>query len=65
MPRWPQTDDEWTEALQAAVFCLAVHSAIAYGLVTGPEIDVERCDALIAEGHFLGHYVPTLEEVMA
>ena len=66
MPRWPQNDDEWTEALRAAVFCLGIHSARCYGLITGgPAVDVDRCDAVIAEGHFRGHLVPSLAEVLA
>ncbi len=64
--KWPEDDDEWTEALRAAVFCLGIESARLYGLITGERVvDVARCDVLIAAGHRLGYYVPTLAEVMA
>lgn len=62
--RWPQTDQEWDEALRAAVYWLAFESARLYGLLSGgPKVNVERCEAVIAEGRLRGHRVPSVEEV--
>ncbi|MGH2556393.1 MAG: hypothetical protein ACRDHO_11825, partial [Actinomycetota bacterium] len=45
--RDPQTPEEWQEAVDAAVFCLGLHAAQFYGLVTGPAVDIKRCERLI------------------
>lgn len=47
----PLTVTEWQEAVDLASALLHLHSARAYGLVRGgPEINVERCEQLLAAG---------------
>lgn len=49
--KFPKTDEEWQEAVDAADGALALHSARAYGLVTGgPAVDVARCEMILSEG---------------
>ena len=55
--RDPKTPAEWQEAVDAAHCMRAVHDAILYGLVTGPEIDAARCDWILDQGAKLG-FVP-------
>lgn len=63
--RWPETDEEWTEAIRAAVFCAGVHAAVLYGLVaTATVIDMERVDAVLDRARHDGRRIPTLEEVL-
>lgn len=51
----PRTRDEWQEAADAADACLAIHAALAYGLITGgPEIDVDRCEQLLERARAKG-----------
>lgn len=65
-PRWPVTDEEWSEAIAAAVWALGVQVAEAYGLITGaPDVDVDRAEALLAEARSEGRHIPTLDEVLA
>lgn len=65
MAHWPQNDEEWAEAINAAVFCLGVDSARKYGLVSGgPEVDVDRCEEVLAHAKAAGLLIPTLEEVL-
>lgn len=49
-----KTPTEWQEAVDAAEFYLLLHSAIAYGLVTGPKVDVDRCEELLRCGKAMG-----------
>jgi hypothetical protein len=51
----PRSDAEWQAAVDAADFLLRLEAARAYGLVTGgPEIDVRRCEAILARGRERG-----------
>jgi hypothetical protein len=53
----PRTTVEWQEAVDAAEACLALESARMYGLVTGgPEVNVERAQALLINGGKRGIY---------
>jgi hypothetical protein len=56
----PQTPQEWQDAVDAAQGALAVDSARKYGFITGgPEVNVERCEAILARGAEQG-YRPSL-----
>lgn len=47
----PRTNAEWQDAVDAAHGALTLHAARLYGLVTGgPEVNVERCEAILAGG---------------
>ncbi len=48
--REPETLDEWKDAMILAAAHLQIHAAIAYGFITGPEIDVDRCEDIIERG---------------
>jgi hypothetical protein len=62
--RDPQTPEEWQEAVNGACVMLMVDSARQYGLVFGgPEVNVERCDELLARGKQLG-VVPDENEAL-
>jgi hypothetical protein len=53
--RDPQTDAKWQEAVDLASALLHLHSARAYGLVTGgPAVNVERCEQILADGQRKG-----------
>ena len=52
--RDPKTVAEWQEAVNGAHCMCAIHDAILYGLVTGPEIDAARCDWILDQGAKLG-----------
>jgi hypothetical protein len=59
----PQNDAEWQEAVDLASALLHLDSARQYGLVTGgPEINVERCARLVADGARRG-VVPSPDHV--
>lgn len=60
---WPSSDDEWAEAIGAAVFSLALDSCYQYGLMVGPGVDVERCEELLDQARRDGRRIPTVEEV--
>ena len=62
----PQTPEEWSEAVHAAVWATALHAARLYGLIAGgPEVDMARCDAVLDAARRRGIVIPTLEEVLA
>jgi len=47
----PKTGAEWQEAVDLAEFYLCLDSARKYGLVKGgPEINVSRCEQILADG---------------
>lgn len=49
--RDPKTRGEWQDAVDAAHGAVTLVSARAYGLVTGgPEINVVRCEEILAAG---------------
>lgn len=48
--KYPKSAAEWQEAVDLAAACRAIHDCKLYGLLEGPEIDVDRCDYLLAEG---------------
>lgn len=57
MPRgqYPRTPEQWQQAVDLAYACLWFDSAKQYGLVTGgPEVNVHRCDELLARGKAKG-----------
>lgn len=54
MARLPKTDVEWQEAVDLAEVWLRIHSAVLYGLVTAPKIDVARCEELLERGRKRG-----------
>lgn len=45
----PQTDAEWKEAADSAYFMLLLDSCYQYGLMTGPKVNVERCEWILEE----------------
>ena len=48
--RDPKSAAEWQEAADTAAFLVLLESNRAYGLVTGgPEVDVRRCEAILAQ----------------
>jgi hypothetical protein len=51
MSQDPHSLREWIEAVDAAYFMLTLDSCRRYGLITGgPEVNVERCESILAEG---------------
>jgi hypothetical protein len=51
----PQTQAEWQEAVNLADLWLTFEAARNYGLIKGgPEIDVERCVAILCRGEDQG-----------
>jgi hypothetical protein len=53
--REPQTPEEWQEAVNAAAGARAVADCKLYGLlVGGPNINVRRCDQILARGRKQG-----------
>jgi hypothetical protein len=51
----PETDAEWQGAVDAARAALELESARQYGLVVGgPDVDMERCYAVLARGEARG-----------
>jgi hypothetical protein len=51
----PQTPAEWNEAAALAEVMLDIDTARRYGLITGgPEINVERCRAIIRDARAQG-----------
>ena len=53
-PRDPQTPEEWQQAVDAAAGARALADCMMYGLITGPGIDVARCDEILERGAALG-----------
>lgn len=63
--RYPESDAELQEAADAAVFSLGLDSAWQCGFITpNPEVNVARCEEIIAEAHTRGLTIHTLEEVL-
>jgi hypothetical protein len=51
----PKTNAEWQDAVDLAEGYLALDSARKYGLLNGgPDVDVERCEELLAKGKARG-----------
>lgn len=46
------------------MFCLALDACYAYGLMTGPAVDVGRCEAILAQARTDGRRIPALDEVL-
>lgn len=60
------TDDEWQEAADAASLALAIDAAWQYGLIEpDPEIDVARCERVLALARSKGFEPRPLAEVLA
>lgn len=60
IPRLPR---EWRAAVDAAHACLAIDAARNYGLITtGIEVDVARCELILARGKELD-YLPRPEAI--
>lgn len=55
-PRDPKTPAEWQEAVNAAHVMRMIADCEMYGLITGPEVNVERCDAILETGAKLGYH---------
>lgn len=55
LPRDPKTAGEWQSAVDSAALMRAIHDCYLYGLLTGPAINVDRCDELIERGRALGY----------
>jgi hypothetical protein len=51
----PSSAAEWQEAVDLADVLLRVDSAEQYGLITGPRVDVERCERILDAGKRLGY----------
>lgn len=52
----PRTPEQWQEAVDLAEFYLHLDAARKYGLVKGgPEVDVARCEQLLARGARKGY----------
>lgn len=63
--RYPETSEELQEAADAAVFSLGLDAAWKYGFITpDPEVNVARCEEIIAEARVRGLTIHTLEEVL-
>lgn len=53
--RDPKNPAEWQEAADTAAFLLLVESSRLYGFVKGgPEINIERCEAILAQARERG-----------
>ncbi len=51
----PQTLDDWQDVADLSTTYLALESARQYGLIEGgPEVNVERCEELLAGAAALG-----------
>jgi hypothetical protein len=50
----PKTTAEWQEAVDVAYVMLLVDSAKQFGLITGPDVNISRCNMLIEQGAALG-----------
>lgn len=46
----PKTDAEWQEAVNISAGLRMIADCQMYGLITGPAINVERCDELLEGG---------------
>ena len=63
--RFPESDAEFREAADAAVFSLGLDAAWQYGFITpDPKVNVARCEEIIAEARTRGLPIRTLEEVL-
>jgi hypothetical protein len=55
MRRDPKTPEEWQEAVDVAAGVRAIADCKMYGLIEGgPEIDIARCDDILARGRRRG-----------
>jgi len=52
--RDPKTPEEWQEAVDAAAGARAIADCMMYGLLTGPKINVRRCDDILERGRKRG-----------
>lgn len=63
--RDPVTEEEWAEAVDAAVLMLGIEAARQYGLIIGgPEVVVERCELILERASGRGIDIPALEAVV-
>lgn len=46
----PRTRREWQEAVDGAAGLRVIGDCMMYGLITGPEINVARCDDILSRG---------------
>ena len=63
--RDPKNSIEWQEAVDTAELMLLLDSAICYGLVTGPKVDVMRCSEILRRGAKLGFRPKPHAELLA
>lgn len=54
LPRMPRTPREWQAAVDAAQLMLILDSCEQYGLIVGQEVNVERCELIMALGRSKG-----------
>jgi hypothetical protein len=52
----PTNGAELQRAVDAAAACRMLADCLMYGLITGPKIDVERCDLILEVGQIRGIY---------
>lgn len=62
--RDPQTPEEWREAVDSAALMRAIYDCYLYGLLTGPKINVDRCDELLERGRALGYQPAPLQTLI-
>ena len=48
--RDPLTAVEWQDAVNTAELMLTIDACEQYGLITGPKVNVARCEWILAEG---------------
>lgn len=64
-PEDPKTPEEWQDAANGASYWLAVDAARKYGLLTGgPDVDVARCEEILARAALWGITPAPLEELV-
>jgi hypothetical protein len=62
----PQTPEEWRHAALLAEAMLRFDAALQYGLITGPAVNVERCEHLLEQARARGVHVspPEIDDMV-
>lgn len=63
-PPDPETPEQWQEAVNAANLWLMIDAARQYGLLTAPDVNVDRCEEVLARGKELGYTPQPVEDVL-